>query len=174
MAGGLPRRFSPGKAAVTGLDRYPRDGDQPPTGEKHGIVIPKLMTAIMAPLFIAPAITVLSAPTAHVEASPGRSRKRRSCCRARNAHGPICAASARRTAIRTFGRSAPTGWPRSSGADSTAPKYCLECAVHCLLLESNEHWVRPPCSFDGPRRGSSAASPADEVPTPDCNRCRPS
>jgi hypothetical protein len=32
--------------------------------------MPKLMTAIMAAAFIAAAITVLSAPAAHVDASP--------------------------------------------------------------------------------------------------------
>jgi hypothetical protein len=52
------------------LNLYPRAGDQPATGEKQGIVMPKLMTAIMAAAFIAAAITVLSAPAAPVDAGP--------------------------------------------------------------------------------------------------------
>jgi hypothetical protein len=52
------------------LNRYPRGRDQPPTGEKQGVVVSKLMIAIAAAAFIAAAITVLSAPVARVDASP--------------------------------------------------------------------------------------------------------
>jgi hypothetical protein len=52
------------------LNLLPGAGDQPSRRQKQGAVMMKTTTAIMVAAAIAATVTVLSAPTGHVDASP--------------------------------------------------------------------------------------------------------
>ena len=105
--------------------------------------MPKLMTAIMAAAFIAAVITVLSAPTAHVDASPPADRGNGAI--AVVPATPMALSALRRHALRQSTRAAgqqrPAGRQLAAWPHKGRPKHCLGCAVHCLLLwHSGQRW----------------------------------